>query len=122
MEMVPCSFGRFMLVLLLAGLLVCSLSVSAESQGLQQSPYSAADMVRRTLDLAPSIPLGLPGGTMGLPRGSDSLYVSDGMLRSIMPLIPNVQFGYLYDFGHNRVNSSRFTAWNEAVSIRCYVL
>jgi hypothetical protein len=27
-----------------------------------------------------------------------------------MPLIPNLQFGYLYDFGSNRVNTGRFTA------------
>ena len=32
------------------------------------------------------------------------------MLRGILPLIPNLQFGYLYDFGNNRVSSGRFTA------------
>jgi hypothetical protein len=47
---------------------------------------------------------------VGFPRGSDSLYVSDGVLRGILPLIPNLQFGYLYDFGNNRVNTGRFTA------------
>ncbi len=43
-------------------------------------------------------------------RGSGSLYLSEGMLRGILPLIPNLQFGYLYDFGNNRVSSGRFTA------------
>ena len=32
------------------------------------------------------------------------------MLKGILPLIPNLQFGYLYNFGNNRVNSGRFTA------------
>jgi hypothetical protein len=100
------SFGRTALVLLPACLLVCSLAAIAESQGIQQSPYSGANMVREGIDLAPSNPLGMPGG----PRGPESLYVSDGMLRTLMPLIPNLQFGYLYDFGSNRVNMGRFTA------------
>ncbi|MGB6064092.1 MAG: hypothetical protein WBG50_04755 [Desulfomonilaceae bacterium] len=109
------SFGRVAIILLLSSLLVGSLSTVAQTQGLQQSPYSASNVVRSGppgggLDLAPSNPLGLPGSTMGPPGGSESLYVSDGMLRGILPLIPNLQFGYLYDFGNDRVNSGRFTA------------
>jgi hypothetical protein len=115
LEMGSCCFRRIPLVLLLSILLINSLLTIADAQGLQTSPYSAADAVRRGslgggLDLAPSNPLGLPGSTMGLTNGSSSLYVSDCMLRGILPLIPNLQFGYLYNFGNNRVSSGRFTA------------
>jgi hypothetical protein len=110
------SCGRAALVLLLSSLLACTLFTIAETQGIQQSPYSAADVVRRGapagggLGIPPYNPLGFPGSPMGLSGGSDSLYVSDGMLRGILPLIPNLQFGYLYNFGNNRVSSGRFTA------------
>jgi hypothetical protein len=60
------SFGRGVLALLLAGLFVCGLAAIAQSQGIQQSPYSAANTVRSGpfggLDLAPSNPFGQPGG------------------------------------------------------------
>ncbi|MGB6066867.1 MAG: hypothetical protein WBG50_18850 [Desulfomonilaceae bacterium] len=107
-----CGFVR---VAVLFVLLILVLATSVGAQGLQQSPYSAPNVVRGGppgggLDLAPSNPLGLPGSTMGLPGGSESLYVSDGMLRGILPLTPNLQFGYLYDFGNNRVSTGRFTA------------
>jgi hypothetical protein len=107
---------RVALLLLVAPILLISTLVGpAEAQGLQTSPYSGADVVRRGtpgggFDLGPSNPLGLPGSTMGLPRGSESLYLSDGILRGILPLIPNLQFGYLYNFGNDRVSSGRFTA------------
>jgi hypothetical protein len=107
------SSARILFALLLSSLLVASFITIAEAQGIQQSPYSAANTVRTGpfggLDLAPSNPFGQPGG-LGAPRGPQSLYVSDGMLRAIMPLIPNLQFGYLYDFGSNRVNQGRSTA------------
>ena len=104
----------FLRVVGLLCLLILFLTTSVGAQGLQQTPYSAANVVRGGppgggLDLAPSNPLGLPG-SLGAPRGPQSLYVSDGMLRALMPLIPNLQFGYLYDFGSNRVNTGRFTA------------
>jgi hypothetical protein len=86
----------------------------AAAQGLQQSPYSAPSMLRGLPagrpDLAPSNPLGLPGSSAPGAGGSGSLYLSEEMLRGILPLIPNLQFGYLYDFGNNRVSSGRFTA------------
>ncbi|MGO9121260.1 MAG: hypothetical protein ACLQPD_27070 [Desulfomonilaceae bacterium] len=66
----------------------------AHSQGLQTSPYSAPSML----------------GSAEVPRESNSLYVSDRMLQGILPLIPNLQFGYLYDFGNKRVSQGRFTA------------
>jgi len=106
---------RVLLLGVLSFLLASTLVGMACAQGLRQTPYSDADVVRRGpsgggLTLAPSNPLGLPGSTTGLPRGSDSLYLSDGMLQGILPLIPNLQFGYLYNFGNNSVSSGRFTA------------
>ncbi|MGB6065318.1 MAG: hypothetical protein WBG50_10945 [Desulfomonilaceae bacterium] len=108
------SIGRLILVLSLPLLLSCALSPVVCAQGLQQSPYSAPNALRGGppgggLGPAPSNPLRLPG-SLGAPSGPESLYVSDSMLRGILPLIPNLQFGYLYDFGNNRVNSGRFTA------------
>jgi Inverse autotransporter, beta-domain len=113
MDSSPCRVALLLLVATI--LLISTLGGPAGAQGLQQTPYSAADVVRRGtpgggFDLGPSNPLGLPGSGRGLPRGSDSLYVSDGMLRGILPLIPNLQFGYLYNFGNNRISSGRFTA------------
>jgi len=79
------------------------------AQVLPQSPYSAANVLRESgLDLVPSNPLGMPGTTGGLPRGSDSIYLSDQILRGILGPIPNLQVGYLYRFG-NSLNSGRLT-------------
>jgi len=50
----------------------------------------------------------MPGTTGGLPRGSDSIYLSDQMLRDILGPIPNLQVGYLYSFGQS-VSSGRLT-------------
>ncbi len=95
-------------------LLMFLLVSTVGAQGLQTSPYSAPSTLRGVssggLNLAPSNPLGLPGSSAPGAGGSSSLYVSDGMLRGILPLIPNLQFGYLYDFGNNRVSTGRFTA------------
>jgi len=88
---------------------------SAHAQGLRTSPYSAPSVLRGALyggaglDITPSNPLGLPGSSLRGAEGVSSLYVSNGLLLDILPLIPNLQFGYLYNFG-NRVRSGRFTA------------
>jgi hypothetical protein len=104
--------GQGFFLLVLPFLLIPILITSSGAQGLQTSPYSAADSVRRGssegLDLRPSNPLGLPGSTSGPPRGSDSIFLSDRLLQGIFPLIPNLQLGYLYNFGQN-VNSDRLT-------------
>jgi hypothetical protein len=98
-----------MLFLFVLSLLISSVcSGVADAQGLQQSPYSAADMLKR--GVTPYNSVGSSGSMMGLPKESDSLYLSDAMLRGVLPLIPNLQFGYLYDFGNNRVRGGRFTA------------
>lgn len=96
----------FLFVLSLLIIPVCS--GVAGAQGLQQSPYGAADMLRR--GISPYNSVGISGSMMGLPKESDSLYLGDGMFRGVLPLIPNLQFGYLYDFGNNRVRGGRFTA------------
>lgn len=75
------------------------------SQGLQ-TPYSAADSVRRGLsgppDMTPSSPLGLPRGSVE----SDSIPISSGLFQGLLPNIPNLQLGYIYNFGQN-VRSGR---------------
>jgi hypothetical protein len=93
--------------------LVCVLSTVADAQGLQQSPYNPADAVRRGasggIDLSPSNPLGLPGSAYRGQAGSDTVSLSSGMFPGTLRAIPNLQIGYLYNFGPN-VRSGRFTA------------
>src|SRR5208283_3311950 len=84
------------------------------AQGLQTSPYSAADEVRRglspgRLDSAPSNPLGLPGSSFLGPRGSDTIPISSSMFSGIIPRISNLELGFLYNFGNN-VSMGRFSA------------
>jgi hypothetical protein len=108
------SVWRVLFAGILAIFLPCVLFSASGAQGIQQSPYSSPSLLRGSsggeLDLAPSNPLASPGSSVLGAGGSSSLYVSDGMLRSILPLIPNLQFGYLYDYGNDRVRQGRFTA------------
>jgi hypothetical protein len=88
----------------LAIFLACSFPLLAESQGIQQTPYSAADVIRGGLpsiapDFTPSNPLGLPGSSTAGLRGTDSISISSGMFQGILPKIPNLQLGYNYAFG-----------------------
>ena len=88
----------------LAFCLVCGSPLLAMSQGIQQSPYSTADAIRRGLsstgpDFTPTNPLGLPGSPLVGQGGSDSISISDGMFQGILPTIPNLQLGYNYTFG-----------------------
>lgn len=83
---------RCVFALALPFLLTLTLVPLSVAQGLQQTPYSAADVVTR-------------GASEG---GSDSIFLSDRMLQGIFPLIPNLQVGYLYNFGPN-VRSDRLT-------------
>ena len=83
---------------------VCLAPLLAISQSIQQTPYSAADVVRRSgtsvvPDLTPSNPLGLPGSSLVGPRGSENISISSGMFQGILPKIPNLQLGYNYTFG-----------------------
>lgn len=66
----------------------------ANSQGLQTSPYSVPSMLR--------------GPAGGGADGPGTLPITSGMLRDILPLIPNLQFGYFYNFGSN-IRSDRAT-------------
>jgi hypothetical protein len=95
---------RFYRVVVFVSLVVCISPLLALSQGIQQSPYSAADAVRRNIpsiaaDLTPSNPLGLPGSSAVGLRGSDTISISSGMFQGILPTIPNLQLGYNYTFG-----------------------
>jgi len=95
---------RLFRVSILVSFVVCFSPLLAVSQGIQQTPYSAADVVRRSgpsvvPDLTPSNPLGMPGGSILGPRGSENISISSGMFQSILPKIPNLQLGYNYTFG-----------------------
>ncbi len=95
---------RLFRVFILASFVVCISPLLAVSQGIQQTPYSAADVVRRSgpsvvPDLTPSNPLGLPGSSLMGPRGSENISISSGMFQGILPKIPNLQLGYNYTFG-----------------------
>lgn len=92
----------------LSFLLIFGLVSSVAGQGVPRSPYSAPSVLRGGLDLAPSNPVGLPDSTGGLLRGSDSIFLGPALFEGILPPIPNLDIGYLYNFG-NRVRSSRFT-------------
>ena len=92
------STRRLKLVTIAFALLVIPFLVgSAGGQGLPTSPYNGPSMVREGLDLAPSNPLNMPTGVG--QRGSDSIYLNSGMFSDLLPLIPNLEVGYLYSFG-----------------------
>jgi hypothetical protein len=98
-----------MLFLFMLSLLIIPVcSGVAGAQGFQQSAYGAADML--SWKLGPYNSNGKLGSVVGLPKESDSLYLGESILRGVLPLIPNLQFGYLYDFGNNRGKGGRFTA------------
>ncbi len=94
------------LICVVALFLAPCLWVSACAQGLPQSPYSAPSMVRSGLDLAPSNPLSAPRGVS--TPGSGSILFTPQLLGGILPLVPNLEFGYLYNFGQG-ILSGRFT-------------
>jgi hypothetical protein len=58
--------------------------------------------------LSPFNPLSAPGSANG-PVGSDVIPLSSGMLRGLLPTIPNLELGFLYNFGSN-IRSGRFYA------------
>jgi hypothetical protein len=94
--------ASFVLILVLAVLLN-----GLSAQGLQGTPYGSSNVLRSGgLDLAPSNPFGMPGGSS---EGSDSIHLSSGMFPQIFGPVPNLQLGYLYSFGNDRVDTGRFT-------------
>lgn len=103
--MFPYSLLRTGLVLFLVLSIICNYVGLVNAQSLQETPYSASDSVRRglsgPLDMSPSNPLGLPGSSLLGPRGSDSIPISSGMFQGLLPNIPNLQLGYIYNFGQS---------------------
>ena len=95
-----CCFSKLVLCCLAALLMFFVTSLSG-AQGLPQSPYSAPSMMRGGLDLAPTNPWGMPGSQGGSAQGSNSIYLNSGMFSDILPLVPNLEIGYLYNFGKN---------------------
>ncbi len=56
----------------------------------------------QALDLAPSRPLALPGASgPQFGGGSESIPFSSEMVKNLLPVIPNLQFGFNYLFGRN---------------------
>ena len=89
---------RLFTVIALASLVVCCSPLLAVSQGIQQTPYSAADAVRRSWpsiapDFTTSHPRGLPRSSL---VGSDNITISSGMFQGLLPNVPNLQLGYNY--------------------------
>ncbi len=83
--------------------------VSAWANGFARLPNSPSREVQQnTLDRVPSDPMGLPGSTVGLEGGSNSILITPRLLEGIMPSIPNLQAGYLFTFG-NSVGSGRLS-------------
>ena len=97
LSLVPCG-----LVVLLISLFSCLVG----AQGLPPLPYRTPPAMRGGLDLAPSNPVGIRGSVGAC--GSDSFYLNSGMFRDILPLIPNLEIGYLYQFG-NVIRTGRLT-------------
>ena len=102
--MPSCFLTRSLLVWLTTFSITCICPFLLWAQGLQQTPYSAANAVRRGSssgfpDLTPSNPLGLPGSSLQGPMGSDSIPISSSMFQGLLPSIPNLQLGYIYNFG-----------------------
>ena len=90
-------------------LVVLALTGLVYAQGIQTSPYSNPSLLRGLpgtggTNLAPPSPFGTPGST----AGSSTIPISSGMFQGILPPIPNLQFGYLYQFGNN-VSAGRGT-------------
>ncbi|GEM_PF-415847 len=69
---------------------------------------SPRDSLAQGLDLAPSNPLDMPGSTGGHPRGMNQILITPQLLQGLLPMIPNLEAGYLYNFGRG-VNSGRLT-------------
>jgi hypothetical protein len=72
------------------------------------SLLSPRDASTQGLDLAPSNPLGMPGATGGPPRGDGSILLTPALFQGVLPQIPHLDAGYLYNFG-NSVRSGRLT-------------
>ena len=103
--------GSVRCILVLLVVLALALAGLVYAQGLQTSPYSNPSLLRGLsgtggTNLAPSSPLHFP---VVLQRRAPIPYpISSGMFQGILPPIPNLQFGYLYQFGNN-VNAGRGT-------------
>jgi hypothetical protein len=88
------------LVRLVPSLLLCLLAGTAGAQGIHsfvgQSPSHL---------FTPSNPLGAPGSAYAF-GGSDCIPISSGMFAEILPRIPNLELGFLYNIG-SKLRSGR---------------
>jgi hypothetical protein len=84
--------------------LVLVFSSLAYSQGVQPSSYRApsgmSGFSNSGASLVPPAALGAPTSGYGV-LGTETMPLSSGMLGSLLPRIPNLEFGFLYNFGSN---------------------
>lgn len=71
-------------------------------------PTSSRDSLAQGLGLTPSNPLGVPGSTGGRQAGLNSILITPQLFRGILPRIPYLEVGYLYNFGKG-VSTGRLT-------------
>ncbi len=87
---------------LLSFLLIFGLVSSGAGQGLPRTPDAQSLLTRGNgLDIAPSNPLAMPGSIGAPSKSSDSIFVSSRLLEGILSQIPDLEIGYLYNFGKN---------------------
>ncbi len=103
--------GSVRCILIVLVVLTLALAGLVYAQGIQTSQYSAPSVLRGLTGPgstpSPPSPFAPPGSALG--AGSDTASISSGMFQGILPPIPNLQVGYLYNFGKH-VRSGRFTA------------
>lgn len=103
------------------------------AQSLDSSPYSnpAVSSFPSTemSTIEPSNPLGLPGSSAGNASSFQSIPISSNLFTSIIPIVPNLQIGYLYSFGKD-LRSGRLTAdyllpmnlgWDDAIFAQAHL-
>lgn len=76
-------------------------SAQVSSRSHYSTPSTLAGPLRGGSDPAPSHPLGLRDAWGSVPRESGSIPLTPRLLQGIVPTIPNLRFGYVYNFGKN---------------------
>lgn len=105
-----CFVSRVALVFIIQ-ITILSLSNLTFAQGIQQSPYSAPNVLRNEFgpyEPGLSNPLSPPMGGLAGRSEPGSILLSPQLFQGILPNIPYLQVGYLYSFGDN-VSSGRLS-------------
>ncbi|MFC1835936.1 hypothetical protein ACFL2Q_14660 [Thermodesulfobacteriota bacterium] len=96
---------------ILAFAVVCLFLQAAPAMAASSSqlPDGFAPAAAPALNMRPSNPLGMPGSGMGLPSGSNSLSITPGCFKELLPIPSNLELGYYYTFGNKWVSAGRAT-------------